>query len=198
MNSTHTKTNNGHLKQLGFCQGQLCPGKKLPGPFQWGPLSVGGGWESLRAAPQGCLTLCEPRDCSPPGSSVHGISQPRTLEWVAISSSRGASRPRDWTCISCTAGRLFISWGIRQAALLYDKHASKGNPYHSHHLFIGSKNLLGLLSHTFTPATQCSINLGIAILLWAETIIIGSPPPPRKEHFVSYSKGQPFHLFLYY
>ena len=39
-------------------------------------------------------------DCSPPGSSVHGISQARTLEWVAISSSRGSSRTRDRTCVS--------------------------------------------------------------------------------------------------
>ena len=51
-----------------------------------------------------CLTLCDPVDCSPPGSSVHGILQARILEWVAISSSRGSSRPRDRTCISCLAG----------------------------------------------------------------------------------------------
>ena len=38
-----------------------------------------------------CLTLCNLVDCSPPGSSVHGISQARILEWVAISSSRGSS-----------------------------------------------------------------------------------------------------------
>ena len=42
-----------------------------------------------------------PMDCSPPGSSVHGIFQVRILEWVAISSARGSSQPRDWTCISC-------------------------------------------------------------------------------------------------
>ena len=42
-----------------------------------------------------CPTLCDPMDCSPPGSSVHGILQARTLEWVAISSSRGSSQPRD-------------------------------------------------------------------------------------------------------
>ena len=40
-----------------------------------------------------CLTLCNPMDYSLPGSSVHGISQARTLEWVAISSSRGSSQP---------------------------------------------------------------------------------------------------------
>ena len=39
--------------------------------------------------PQSCPTLCDPLDCSPPGSSVHGILQSRILEWVAISSSRG-------------------------------------------------------------------------------------------------------------
>ena len=42
---------------------------------------------------QSCLTLCNPTDCSLPGSSVHGISQARILEWVAISSSRGSSWP---------------------------------------------------------------------------------------------------------
>ena len=51
---------------------------------------------------QSCLTLCDPVDCSPPGSSVHGILQARTLEWVAISFSRGSSQPRDRTCVSCT------------------------------------------------------------------------------------------------
>ena len=45
-------------------------------------------------------------DCSPPDSSVHGISQARTVEWVAISSSRGSSQPRNRTCISCTASRI--------------------------------------------------------------------------------------------
>ena len=47
-----------------------------------------------------CPTLCDPMDCSPSGSSVHGISQARILEWVDISSSRGSSQPRDQTHIS--------------------------------------------------------------------------------------------------
>ena len=46
---------------------------------------------------QMCATLCNPLDCSPPGSSVHGIFQARILEWVAISSSRGSSQPSDQT-----------------------------------------------------------------------------------------------------
>ena len=44
----------------------------------------------------------QPMDCSLPGSSVHGISQARILEWVAVSYSRGSSWPRDRTCISCS------------------------------------------------------------------------------------------------
>ena len=52
-------------------------------------------------------TLHDPMDCSPPGSSVHGLFQTKILERVAISFSRGSSRPRDSTLISCTAGRLY-------------------------------------------------------------------------------------------
>ena len=48
-----------------------------------------------------CLTLFDPMNCSPVGSSVHGIFPARKLEWVAISSSRGSSRPRDQTRVSC-------------------------------------------------------------------------------------------------
>ena len=47
--------------------------------------------ESESEVAQLCLTLCDPMDCSPPGSSVHGILQVRILEWVAISLSRGSS-----------------------------------------------------------------------------------------------------------
>ena len=55
---------------------------------------------------QSCPTPCNPMDCSPPGSSVHGILQARTLEWVAIPFSR-SSWPKDQTWISCISGRLF-------------------------------------------------------------------------------------------
>ena len=49
-------------------------------------------------------------DSIPPGSSVHGTSQARILEWVAAPFSRGSSQPRDWTWVSGTAGRFFIIW----------------------------------------------------------------------------------------
>jgi len=69
---------------------------------------------------QSCLTLCDPMDCSPPGSSVHGILQARILEWVAMPSSTGSSRPRDRTrvsCVSCTAGRFFTAEALGKTTL---------------------------------------------------------------------------------
>ena len=57
---------------------------------------------------QSCPTLCNPMDCSLPGSSVHGIFQSRVLGWVAVFFSRGCSRPRDWTWLSHIVGRRFI------------------------------------------------------------------------------------------
>ena len=69
-----------------------------------------------------CLTLCDPMACSPPGSSVHGISKARILKWVAISFSRRSSHPRDQThmsCVSCIVGGFFIHWAIRKAPCRY-------------------------------------------------------------------------------
>ena len=62
-----------------------------------------------------CSTLCDSMDCSPPGSSVHGILQTRILEWAAISSCKGSSRPRDWTCISCIGRWILYHWATREA-----------------------------------------------------------------------------------
>ena len=67
-----------------------------------------------------CLTLCNPMDGSPPGSSVHEIFQAGILEWVAMPSSRGSSWPRDQTCIC------YVSWIGRQ--ILYHW-VSRGAPY---------------------------------------------------------------------
>ena len=66
---------------------------------------------------QSCLTLCDPMDCSLPGSSVHGIFQARVLEWVAISFSRRSSQPRDRTQVSCVVGRRFTIWATREVSL---------------------------------------------------------------------------------
>ena len=84
--------------------------------------------------------LCNPIDCIPPGSSVHEIFQARILEWVAISSSRGSSRPRDQTCVSCIAGGFFPAEPL-------------GKPhYHSH---LQSPLLLAKDGYLWTTAAIC-------------------------------------------
>ena len=61
-----------------------------------------------------CLTLCDPMDSYPSGSSVHGIFQARILEWVAMPSSMGSSQPRDGTQVYCIAGRFFTIWATKK------------------------------------------------------------------------------------
>ena len=69
--------------------------------------------ESESEVAQLCPTLWDPVDCSLPGSSIHGISQARILEWVAISFSGGSCWPREWIRVSCIAGRHFTVWATR-------------------------------------------------------------------------------------
>ena len=63
---------------------------------------------------QSCPTLCNPMDCSLPGSSVHGIFQAIVLEWIAISFSRGSSQPKDQTRVSCIVDKCFTIWAPRE------------------------------------------------------------------------------------
>ena len=76
---------------------------------------------SAQSVTQSCPTLCNPIDCSPPGSSVHGILQARILEQVAISCSRGSSWPRDPTrvpCVSWIGRRILYHWTTWKAWFL--------------------------------------------------------------------------------
>ena len=84
---------------------------------------------------QSCPTLCDPMDCSPPGSSLHGILQARIVEWIAISFSRGTSRPRDRTRVPTF-----------QAGALPSE--PPGKPYVIYDLCIFSSHSIGFL---FTP-----------------------------------------------
>ena len=61
-----------------------------------------------------CPTVWDPMDCSPPGPSVHGISLARTLDWVALLSSWGPSRPRDRSHVSCIDGWILYHWATRE------------------------------------------------------------------------------------
>ena len=72
-------------------------------------------WTALEKTPElSRVRLFATPDCSLSDSSVHGVFQARVLEWIAISFSRGSSQPRDWTQVSCIAGRCFTLWTMKE------------------------------------------------------------------------------------
>ena len=81
-------------------------------------ISLHYGSEVKMLVAQSCLTLCDPMDCSLPGSSVHRIFQARILEQIAISFSRGSSRPRDQIRVSHIVGRHFTIWATREILMM--------------------------------------------------------------------------------
>ena len=93
------------------CRGMNKPGWCWLGKGSWGCRNSERYRMMRVCAVHSCLTLCDPMDCSPPGSSVHGIFQARILEWVSISFSRGSSQARDWTHISCLGRRILYHLG---------------------------------------------------------------------------------------
>ena len=102
-----------------------------------------------------CLTLGNPMDCIPPGSSVHEIFQARILEWVATSSSRRPPWPRDQTQTSCIANTIIVydHEDLRREALL--------SPYHKWEN--QSSDSLDNLSKVIQPVTSGSRNLSIVL-----------------------------------
>ena len=113
--------------------------------------------ESENEVVQLCQTLCNPVDCSPPVSSIHGIFQTRILEWVAISFSRGSSPHRDQTWVSHTTGRLLTVWASRDPIQI-----SKSKAYLNHLSRVWRKgNPLTLLvgMHTSTAAIENSVEI---------------------------------------
>ena len=73
-------------------------------------------WIVVVLVVKSCPILCDPMDCSQLGSSVHGISQARIQEWVAISYSRGSSQPRDQSQVSCIVRWILYHWASRQGS----------------------------------------------------------------------------------
>ena len=118
---------------------------------------------------QWCPTLCDPMDCSLPGSSVHGILQARILEWVAMLSSRASSQPRDRTCI---AGGFFITSATWEAC---PPNGTAKTP----------------APHMVSKAPVSSP--GPPCLVWALTIPILSLPHSRLRPCCSLSPAHPSH-----
>ena len=96
--------------------GNLTDDQKFPVVKQKTQLWISYKWKSGKKRKVKVLVMpCDPMDCSPPGSSVHGIFQARILEWVVIPFSRGSSWPRDGTRFSSIAGGFFTVWATREA-----------------------------------------------------------------------------------
>ena len=112
-----------------------------------------------------CSTLCDPMDCSPPGSSVHGISQARILEWIVISFSRGSSQPRDQTLISCICKWILYHW------------AAIGLPYTHTHTH----------THTHTQIWRSKVRRGKRGSQGPDD---ESPRSLTRNYLVAYRKGQ--------
>ena len=84
-----------------------------------------------------CPTLCDPTNCSPPGSSVHGIIQAKILEWIAIPFSKGSYQPRDRAWVSCIAGRFFTIWATGKIHMPY----SLLNALHIFYFYISNSTI---------------------------------------------------------
>ena len=128
-----------------------------------------------------CQTPCDPVDCSPWGSSVHGIFQAGILEWVAISSSRGSSQPRNWSWFSCIGRWLppshlgAVLVGINQ--LVFWKKLIIEDSFWSHHIYnftlFGWRSAFGVvgggsfcLPHDlFCSTLLCSIYFSSAVTI---------------------------------
>ena len=114
--------------------------------------------------------------CSLPGFSVHRICQARVLEWVAISFSRGCSRPRDWTQVSCIAGRGFTLWAtvstqenqtsqVKEFSVFYVREDARVWTHWSHSFDVHLSSL-GLGSCVFTTWVPQSLLWGVAAVWW--------------------------------
>ena len=112
-------------------------------------------------------------DCSPPGSSVHGIFQARILEWVAISFSRKSSPPRDRTWVSCIVDRCFTVWATRKDSPVQFNHSTYSWEQIKFHLHDNASLNVQLLQKkifkTFSKRLPSSTNLETLAeqIIWA-------------------------------
>ena len=138
--------------------------------------------EHMCSVAQSCPILCDPMDCSPPGSSVRRILLARILEWIAIFSSKESSWPRDPTSISCIPciGRWInlYSWNKYDLLIIYSYNSSlnyvgvkTANPLHSQkasYSFIVSFPHPQFYNHRLDQPWSCS-----AVLIGKNQYIIG-------------------------
>ena len=139
------------------------------------------------------VQLCDPTACSPPDSSVHGILQARRLEWVAISSSRGSSQPREWTS-PALLGRFFITsppekpiqildCGLFRMLLqqvIKDKHIARSDKPYEGRGWVTGMDMLGMSSLSFKFKKSVHFNI---IPGWKNKKLLRKANTSLKKHF---------------
>ena len=171
-----------------------------PGSFWCVPITLWAYPCCCCSVAKSCLTLCNPKDCSKPGFSVHGIFQARILELVAPSFSRGSSWMRNCTYVSCT-GR-WILYHFTREARAYPYLAQKGVSYLSFTFLAPTLNSLYFENWWIPPSVK---NWSLQPLYEPEEIMVSSQNmtllclqmkgergwlPPRRPVFVIHSKGK--------
>ena len=127
-------------------------------------------------------------DCSLPGSSNPGIFQARVLEWVAISFSRGSSWPRDWTQVSCIAGRRFTIWTTRESGYIQvcdggsrqSEHQRSASKLRSLAFFVWEDASLWAWIHSFPAYLSYLSTSANPVSLF--TLHLAYPPTPTSSH----------------
>ena len=143
---------------MGICyvtQGAQASALWQPRAVGWGGRLKGGAGGSEHVYTCGWFMLMYGRDhhniVKQLSSSVHGILQARILEWVAIPFSRGSSWPRDWTRVSCIAGRFFTIWVSIYSSWLSSnkrKKGRKGMSFSFNYLFKDLDTKYSYIGHT--------------------------------------------------
>ena len=159
---------------------------------------------------QSCSTLCGPMDCSPPGSSVHGILQTRILEWVAMPSSKGSSQPRDQTQVSASLAAWFFTTSATWETHESESHSVVSDSLRPHGLYspwnspgqntgassfsllqgiFPSQGLNPGLVHCRQILYQLSHKASTRILEWVAYPFSSGSSPPRNQTGVSCIAG---------
>ena len=132
----------------------------------------------VRAQSLSRVWLWDPMDCSPPGSSVHGILQARILEWVAMPSSRESSQPKHQTCISWIASGFFTvePWGKPYEDI------SSHRPFHpEEHQPLQRKSSCAKPAVPHCPLCQSSQSQGLDLLKKMIHLSLQRMPTPRVQ-----------------
>ena len=122
---------------------------------------------------QSCPTLCNPLDCSLPGPSIHGISQARILEWVAISYPKGSSQPRDQTsiaCISCIGRRILYHCATWKASIITSASVFNISFIKVHAILFNVRTIF-----SFWPVIMCPFISSVSYLVVWFTVVFFLP-----------------------